>query len=483
LAAWTVGDHFELKNARRVLVDGNVFENIWVAAQIGFAVQFTVRDDGGTAPWTAVRDVTFTHNIARHISGGINVLGLDDNATSQHLERLLIRDNVFTDMSTDDDTRLFEILNGALDVTIDQGEGSAATVTRIMGGAYDAGFGDVNAIIQNAALRPADAPLMVYMIYSKAPFALLVKADSPIKTIADIAGKTIGRRDERARVTSQRTLIGQIGAIAHRLVADAGLTWSQVTHTAIGSPGVFDPDRGYVAMAPNLPGWGRHGLVEAVREQLGAGVTFENDVNLAAIAERDHGLGRNVRDFVLVSIGTGVGLGLVIDGRLRRGAHGAAGEIAYLPLGTGDPKDPANRRRGSFEEAAAAAGIVREARRLGMREPVTVETIFSAARRTNRTARRVLEIEAQRLALAIAAVTPVVDPQLVILGGGIGRNADLLLESIDSELQELLPFRPKLAISALGDDAVLQGAIAIALETARDRVFARPARQLQEMAG
>jgi len=301
--------------------------------------------------------------------------------------------------------------------------------------------------------------------------------------IADIAGKTIARRDERARVTSQRTLIGQIGAIAHRLVADAGLTWVQVTHTAIGSPGVFDPDRGYVAMAPNLPGWGRHGLVEAVREQLGADVSFENDVNMAAIAERDHGLGRNVRDFVLVSIGTGVGLGLVIDGRLRRGAHGAAGEIAYLPLGTGDPKDPANRRRGSFEEAAAAAGIVREARRLGMREPVTVETIFSAARRTNPTARRVLKIEAQRLALAIAAVTPVVDPQLVIFGGGIGRNADLLLESIDSELQDLLPFRPRLAISALGDDAVLQGAIAIALEAARDRVFARPARQLQQMAG
>ena len=79
-----------------------------------------------------------------------------------------------------------------LDVSIDQGEGSAATVTRIMGGAYDAGFGDMNAIIQNAAARPADAPLMVYMIYSKAPFALLMKADSPIKTIADIGGKRLG---------------------------------------------------------------------------------------------------------------------------------------------------------------------------------------------------------------------------------------------------------------------------------------------------
>ena len=66
-----------------------------------------------------------------------------------------------------------------LDVTIDQGEGSAATVTRVMSGAYDAGFGDTNAIIQNAAVRPADAPLMVYMIYSRAPFALLTKADQP----------------------------------------------------------------------------------------------------------------------------------------------------------------------------------------------------------------------------------------------------------------------------------------------------------------
>lgn len=78
-----------------------------------------------------------------------------------------------------------------LDVTIDQGEGSAATVTRIMSGAYDAGFGDMNAIIQNAATRP-EAPVMVYMIYSKAPFALLVKADSPIKAISDIVGKKLG---------------------------------------------------------------------------------------------------------------------------------------------------------------------------------------------------------------------------------------------------------------------------------------------------
>src|ERR1700751_1644233 len=82
--------------------------------------------------------------------------------------------------------------NEQLDVTIDQGVGSAATVTRIMSGAYDAGFGDINAIIQNAAVRPAETPVMVDMIYSKAPFALLSKADGPIKSLKDLAGSRLG---------------------------------------------------------------------------------------------------------------------------------------------------------------------------------------------------------------------------------------------------------------------------------------------------
>ena len=301
--------------------------------------------------------------------------------------------------------------------------------------------------------------------------------------IADIAGTMLARRDERAKVTSAKTLIGQIGGIARRLAGEAGVRWDQVTHAALGSPGVFDPARGYVAMAPNLPGWGRHGLVEAVREELGTNVAFENDVNLAALAERAHGHGRNVDNFVFMSVGTGIGMALVIDGQLYRGAHGAAGEVAYMPLGMGDPHDPANRRRGAFEEAAAAAGVVRMAKKLGMRMPQTPETIFVAARRGNPVASRVVEMEATRLALAIAMVTPVLDPELVVLGGGIGRNGDLLMEPIEQELRQLLPFRPRVVVSALGEDAVLRGAVAIALAVARDRVFSRsPARHTQEAA-
>ena len=298
--------------------------------------------------------------------------------------------------------------------------------------------------------------------------------------IADIAGNIVARRDEHARVASARTLIGQVGGVARRLAAEAGLQWSDITHATLGSPGVFDPVHGYVALAPNLPGWGRTGLVQAVRDELGTNVSFENDVNLAALAERAEGLGRNVQNFVFLSVGTGIGMALVIDGRIYRGAHGAAGEVAYMPIGRGDPRDSANRRRGALEEAAAAAGIVRTARRLGMAPPLTPERVFLAARRGTAAALKTVQAEAVLLSLAIATVTPVIDPEMVILGGGIGRNGDLLVEPIERELRQLLPFRPRVAVSALGDDAVLRGAIATALEVARDRVFARsPLRHAQ----
>ncbi|MFL5796871.1 MAG: ROK family protein [Actinomycetota bacterium] len=294
--------------------------------------------------------------------------------------------------------------------------------------------------------------------------------------LADITGNIVARRAERARVRGASSLIGQIGAIAHELPAETGLRWDQVTHATIGSPGVFDPLRGLVEMAPNLPGWGRQGIVEAVRDHLGTNVTFENDVNLAALGERAHGHGRTFSDFVYLWIGTGIGIGIVLDGHLYRGSRGAAGEIGYLPIGTADPHDRSTRRRGAFEEAAAAGGIVRIAEDLGMRSADSAELVFAAARRGEGVAVRAVEEEARRLALGIASIAPVLDPEAVILGGGVGRSGDLLLDPIERELHELSPFRPRLLVSALGQDAVLHGAVATALEAGRREVFARSPR-------
>jgi predicted NBD/HSP70 family sugar kinase len=162
-----------------------------------------------------------------------------------------------------------------------------------------------------------------------------------------------------------------------------------------------------------------------------------------------------------------------VDGRLYRGAAGAAGEIAYLPVGPGDPHDPAYRRRGQLEETASAAAVTRIARDHGMKTP-SAKNVFAAARRGDPAAADVVGLIAARIALAIAAVVPVLDPALVILGGGIaGNGGDLLCAPIERELHRLSPFRPRLAVSALGDEVVLHGAVATALAAAQETLFDR----------
>ena len=292
--------------------------------------------------------------------------------------------------------------------------------------------------------------------------------------IADITGEIKARRDERARTRSTSALVAQIGALAHEVAGDVGIEWAGVTHATVGSPGVLDPERELLEHAPNLPGWGKQGLVGAIRGQLGTVVTFENDVNLAALGERRHGLGREVENFVFLSVGTGVGMGIVIGGELYRGSGGAAGEVAYLPIGEGDPHDRAVRSRGQLEEAASASGVVHHARELGMRAPLTPRKIFAAARRGDALAGQVVAAEARRLALAIAVVTPILNPELVILGGGVARdNGDVLLGLIRRELRAISPFQPRLAVSELGEEATLAGAVATSLAAAQDRLFSR----------
>jgi predicted NBD/HSP70 family sugar kinase len=291
--------------------------------------------------------------------------------------------------------------------------------------------------------------------------------------LADLTGVIVARRDERARVRSSQTLIAQLGEIAHSLADEAGLRWRQVTFATIGSPGVFHPELGQVALAHSLPGWGRQGLVEAVQRELGTNIAFENDVNLAALGEQWRGLGRGVDDFVVLHIGTGVGVGLVLGGQLYRGSSGAAGEVGYLPLLGTNPGDPESRRLGALDAVAGASGVVAEAQRLGMRLPLTSKKVFASAKKGDGIGKRTVAAEARWIALAIAAVVSVVDPELVILGGGIGANEDQLLEPIERELATVSPFHPRIEVSALREDATLNGAVWMALQAAQDRLFDR----------
>jgi predicted NBD/HSP70 family sugar kinase len=291
---------------------------------------------------------------------------------------------------------------------------------------------------------------------------------------ADLSGEVAGRNEETAKPRSAKTLIAQIGRVARAAATAAGIGWSKVTVVAVASPGVFGPDGDHPLFAHNLPGWGRQGLLDAVRAELRTEVIFENDVNLAAVGERWRGLGRGVDDFVYLHVGTGVGLGIVIGGELFRGATGAAGEVGYLPLAVADPHDPANRRRGALERAIGADAVVRAARRagIGTRE-LTPSRVFERARAGDGRATAVVQELGARIGLAIAAIVPVLDPELVILGGGIGGNIDQLMPAIQRELKALSPFAPRTEASALGEDAELAGAVAMALDVAQERLFAR----------
>jgi predicted NBD/HSP70 family sugar kinase len=288
--------------------------------------------------------------------------------------------------------------------------------------------------------------------------------------VADLAGAVRARRNTSARSSSGAGRVRELAALADELLDESGIERDDaLLQTVVGSPGVVEPDGSALRMAANLPGWERPAVLRDLRRLFGDATTIENDVDAATVAERDHGHGRDVSTFAFVSVGTGIGMGLVLDGKLHRGAHGAAGEIAFLPLGaeTDDMRDV--RRRGALESAASAEAVVRAARQAGIRSR-SARSVFTAAATGDSAARAVVAGEAAIVARALAAIVAVVDPELIVLGGGIGR-APGFAEAVSTELAKLSPVAPKVRPSALGEDVVVDGCLAVGGERLWERVL------------
>jgi len=150
---WTVKNLFELKNARRVLVENNLLEYNWPQAQNGYAIVFTPRNQDGDSPWSMVRDVTFRRNVIRHVSSGLNIMGTDDNHPSQQTKRILIQDNVFDDVSSENwggIGNFMQMLHGAADVTVDHNTAFETYAALVASGEPNVGFTFTNNIVPNA---------------------------------------------------------------------------------------------------------------------------------------------------------------------------------------------------------------------------------------------------------------------------------------------------------------------------------------------
>jgi predicted NBD/HSP70 family sugar kinase len=277
--------------------------------------------------------------------------------------------------------------------------------------------------------------------------------------VADLGGTVRARESRPARSSSGVARVRELASLAGDLLRDASVERDDtLLHTVVGSPGVVEPGGRSLRLAPNLPGWERPGVLRELRSLLGGEATIENDVDAAAVAERDHGHGRDVSTFAFVSVGTGIGMGLVLDGKLHRGAHGAAGEIAFLPLAGGP-----------LESAAGAAAIVKAAGERGARLR-SARSVFAAAAAGDGPAQEIVAAEAAVVAHALASIVAVVDPQLIVLGGGIGR-APGFAEEVVSQLRHISPVVPEVRPSALGEDAVVDGCLAVGGDELWERVL------------
>jgi predicted NBD/HSP70 family sugar kinase len=248
------------------------------------------------------------------------------------------------------------------------------------------------------------------------------------------------------------------------ILAESQNQTGRILGIAIGVPGILNSQTGTVHLAPGL-GWKDFPLLQRLEQTTSLQITLENDVNLATLGEQWFGAGRSVRDLVMIAIGTGIGAGIILDGKLHRGYSEASGEIGYILPGVQflDKKYPGF---GALESVASGKGIAEQAAlrwsslNQGQETPgMEAADIFRAAQAGQNWAVRVVAETVDYLSLALANVIVCLDPELVILGGGIAGSAHMLIEPIKNRLTGVIPRVPRIEESLLNDQAPILGAV------------------------
>lgn len=262
----------------------------------------------------------------------------------------------------------------------------------------------------------------------------------------------------------------------------ANVDLAQLHALVIGTPGVVNPGTGDMEFAFDLPTW-HDGVLAALQRDLRRTVTIENDVNLVAVAERAYGAARGVQDFALMWIDRGMGLAIMLDGRLHRGRSGWAGEIGYLPV-PGVPLPEGVTESMTWGRPALGGGLgsligadaVRElAGRHGLHEPTASDCVRAAAADEDRGGAFLDEL-ATRISYGVTSVNIVLDPGLVVISGELGKaGGGALARRVEEAVGRICPTRPRVAVTEIDGNPILSGALHAALEQAREEVFSSTA--------
>ncbi|MFE7485735.1 ROK family transcriptional regulator [Streptomyces sp. NPDC057552] len=353
---------------------------------------------------------------------------------------------------------------------------SRPTVADLVERLRDAGL--IQVVGESGAVRRGPNAKLYGIVADRAHLAALdVRTGSVSVVVADLLGATLAEATlPIADGTGTGAAVEQSVALLERTAREAG---SVPLHSVgIGAPGLIDPATGELRDSSGLPAWHRD-LVRVLQERLPATVLVENETNLAAVAEHRAGAAADRETFVLIWLGQGIGAAVMLDGRLRQGASGGAGEIGFLPVpGAGGLPSAVDCAGGFFSLAGSAAICALAARHgIGLSGQAPPDASAVAAVRTALEAGErgepFLGELADRLALGAAAVVSVLDPGCVLLAGAVGQaGGPALAARVEARLARMSPLRTEVRAGSLGDGAVLRGALLAARDAAQDALFA-----------
>ena len=345
---------------------------------------------------------------------------------------------------------------------------------------------------EQAGGRGPNAALYSVVPSSAYVAGLSVDFDLVSAAVADVTGRRVAEVSGNPNGTDDPVEL--VRGTIEQACASAGIEVTRLSALVIGSPGVVDPRTGDPRLAVNLPAW-HEGALDALTDAWHKPVVIENDVNLAAMAERADGAAASADDFVLVWLGVGLGLATILGGRLHRGTAGAAGEIGYLPVhGAPLHTDLRHPASGGFQ-SLAGGNVVRElAARHGFTAPTPAEAVRAAVSAADHSdashgdgsyrdtshddggsdrAEAFLGELAHRVAVGVASVCVVLDPGLVVLGGEVGRaGGTVLADRVAAAVASIWPSRPRVVPTGVPGEPVLRGAMLAAVARARSALLA-----------
>jgi predicted NBD/HSP70 family sugar kinase len=231
-----------------------------------------------------------------------------------------------------------------------------------------------------------------------------------------------------------------------------------------GAPGAVAWNTGVVTFAPNLGGWSQVPMRQVLERELGVPVIVENDVNLAILGERWRGAARGHETCAYITVGTGIGAGIIVDGVLHRGHHFIAGEIAFMCMG---PQFVDTRPHRCLESLASLKALAEQGPRSARRDPGRWLTEELAGPRGEARLRKAVEEAAVLIGIAVANLSVVVDPSLVVLAGALVADALPVVPEVKRIVARVVPAPPEIVLSALGKEAPLWGCLLMAADEAR----------------